>query len=379
MLLANWVVTGDQPWDERVAGWVDGRGCDAWFWQREVADPGEYAALWLRDAGERPGTDRWTRRYDAWLDWFAASGIVAVGMGLVALFRPCDATAPVTVVAEDVPQAVVQPVGAELPAWAARQRWLARTDDAGLLAARLQAASGTVLTRDDLPDGDGATWRTAALRLRQASGLCWEVEVDEHIAAVVAACDGTRPLAAAARRPGGRPRPAGGRGRRRRAAGGARPRRPGVPAAGRRGGRLMRAVVQRVSRAEVRVGGETVGAIGRGLLVLVGVTHDDTVEQARTLARKVHGLRVLDGETSVAERPDAGVLVVSQFTLYGDARKGRRPTWAAAAPGPVAEPLVDAVVEALRAAGAHVETGVFGADMAVELVNDGPMTVLLDV
>jgi D-tyrosyl-tRNA(Tyr) deacylase len=97
------------------------------------------------------------------------------------------------------------------------------------------------------------------------------------------------------------------------------------------------------------------------------------------LARKIHGLRILRDEQSVADRADAAVLVVSQFTLYGDARKGRRPTWAAAAPGPVAAPLVDAVVAELRALGATVASGVFGADMRVELVNDGPFTVLLEV
>ncbi len=137
--------------------------------------------------------------------------------------------------------------------------------------------------------------------------------------------------------------------------------------------------MQRVSEARVRVAGEVVGEIGEGLLVLVGVTHDDTPEQAGALARKVHGLRVLRDERSVADTPGAGLLVVSQFTLYGDARKGRRPTWAAAAPGPGAEPLVAAVVAAARELGARVETGVFGADMRVELVNDGPITVLLEV
>ena len=141
----------------------------------------------------------------------------------------------------------------------------------------------------------------------------------------------------------------------------------------------MRAVVQRVTRASVEVHGEQVGAIDTGLLVLVGVTHTDTAEQAAALARKVHGLRILRDERSVADLPGAAVLVVSQFTLYGDARKGRRPTWAAAAPGPVAEPLVEAFVAALRALGATVQTGVFGAEMRVELVNDGPFTVLLEV
>jgi D-tyrosyl-tRNA(Tyr) deacylase len=141
----------------------------------------------------------------------------------------------------------------------------------------------------------------------------------------------------------------------------------------------MRAVVQRVTSASVEVDGGIVAAIGTGLLVLVGVAHGDTPEQAAALARKVHGLRVLRDELSVADRPDAEVLVVSQFTLYGDARKGRRPTWAAAAPGAVAEPLVDAVVAALRQLGVSVRTGVFGADMRVALVNDGPITLLLEI
>lgn len=140
----------------------------------------------------------------------------------------------------------------------------------------------------------------------------------------------------------------------------------------------MRAVVQRVTGAAVRVGGIPVAQIGPGLLVLVGVTHDDDRAAAVALARKVHGLRILRDERSIADDPDSAVLVVSQFTLYGDARKGRRPTWAAAAPGAQAEPLVDAVVAALRELGATVRTGQFGADMRVELVNDGPVTVLLE-
>lgn len=141
----------------------------------------------------------------------------------------------------------------------------------------------------------------------------------------------------------------------------------------------MRAVVQRVSSASVEVDGATVGAIGTGLLILVGVTHSDGPAQAHALARKVHGLRILRDERSIADTPDAAALVVSQFTLYGDARKGRRPTWAAAAPGPTAEPLVDEVVSALRGLGATVETGIFGADMRVHLINDGPITLLLEV
>ena len=140
----------------------------------------------------------------------------------------------------------------------------------------------------------------------------------------------------------------------------------------------MRAVVQRVTSASVRVDDEVVGSIGEGLLVLLGVTHDDGPAQADVMARKLHELRILRDERSCAET-GAGLLVVSQFTLYGDTRKGRRPSWGAAAPGPVAEPLVDAVVAALRARGAQVGTGRFGAQMDVSLVNDGPFTVLLEV
>lgn len=137
--------------------------------------------------------------------------------------------------------------------------------------------------------------------------------------------------------------------------------------------------MQRVSSARVVVEGSTVGEIGVGLLALIGVTHEDTPRVAAALARKLHGLRVLRGELSVADVPGAAVLAVSQFTLYGDARKGRRPTWSAAAPGAVAEPLFDEVVRELRQLGAPVATGVFGADMQVELVNDGPVTLLLEM
>ncbi len=140
----------------------------------------------------------------------------------------------------------------------------------------------------------------------------------------------------------------------------------------------MRLVVQRAARASVRIDGEVVGELGRpGLVVLVGVTHTDTPAIADRLADKVWGLRILDQERSCSDI-GAPLLVVSQFTLYADARKGRRPSWNAAAPGPVSEPLVDAFVAALASRGATVATGRFGADMQVELVNDGPVTVVLD-
>jgi D-tyrosyl-tRNA(Tyr) deacylase len=141
----------------------------------------------------------------------------------------------------------------------------------------------------------------------------------------------------------------------------------------------MRAVVQRVSQASVTVDGHVTGAIAEpGLLVLVGVTHDDTQGQAAKLAAKLWGLRILEGEKSCSD-VGAPLLVISQFTLYADLAKGRRPSWSAAAPGPVAEPLVDAVVQALRDLGARVETGVFGAHMEVALVNDGPVTIIIDL
>jgi D-tyrosyl-tRNA(Tyr) deacylase len=140
----------------------------------------------------------------------------------------------------------------------------------------------------------------------------------------------------------------------------------------------VRAVVQTVARASVTVDGEVVGAIGEGLLVLLGVAHADTPAVAETMARKVYELRILDGERSAAEL-GAPVLVVSQFTLYADTRKGRRPSWQAAAPAEVAEPLVTAFAQALRDRGAPVATGRFRAHMLVESVNVGPRTVIVEL
>lgn len=144
----------------------------------------------------------------------------------------------------------------------------------------------------------------------------------------------------------------------------------------------VRAVIQRVDGARVDVDGDEVGVIdGPGLLMLVGVTHSDGEAQARKIANKAYDMRLFDspdGEVSAADLA-LPVLVVSQFTLYADTRKGRRPTWDAAAPGPVAEPLVTVVADELRARGAHVATGRFGAHMRVGLVNDGPVTIVLDV
>ncbi|OYN99753.1 D-tyrosyl-tRNA(Tyr) deacylase [Enemella evansiae] len=140
----------------------------------------------------------------------------------------------------------------------------------------------------------------------------------------------------------------------------------------------MRVVLQRAASAEVRVDDEVVGALPTpGLVLLVGITHTDTPEIAARLADKIWRLRILTGERSAADE-GAPLLVVSQFTLYADTRKGRRPSWSAAAPGPVSEPLVDAFVAALRDLGAHVESGRFGAQMQVSLVNDGPVTLVLD-
>ncbi len=144
----------------------------------------------------------------------------------------------------------------------------------------------------------------------------------------------------------------------------------------------MRAVVQRVSRGSVSVGGDVVGAIERGVVVLVGVTHGDTEEQAEWLARKIAGLRIFEDRVGKMNAGlldvDGAALVISQFTLYADARKGRRPGFTDAAPPEVAEPLVEHFAQALRNHGVPVETGVFGADMLVEIHNDGPVTILLE-
>ena len=144
---------------------------------------------------------------------------------------------------------------------------------------------------------------------------------------------------------------------------------------------LVRAVVSRVSTAAATVDGAVVGQIGAGLLSLVGVGHDDDAVSARALARKIHELRIFPGPDGAVSASDLGlpVLVISQFTLYADTRKGRRPSWQDAAPGEVAEPLVEEVVAELRRRGCEVATGVFGARMLVSSVNEGPMTLLLEV
>lgn len=139
----------------------------------------------------------------------------------------------------------------------------------------------------------------------------------------------------------------------------------------------MRAVVQRVSEASVTVDDQTIGQINTGLMVLLGVTHDDTEATARTLAAKVWRLRIMRGEKS-AEDVGAGILVVSQFTLYADTKKGRRPTWAAAAPSAIAKPLYECFCQELRILGAQVAEGIFGADMEILLTNDGPTTLILE-
>lgn len=140
----------------------------------------------------------------------------------------------------------------------------------------------------------------------------------------------------------------------------------------------MRAVLQRVTEASVTVDGDVVGRIeSPGLVVLLGITHDDGPDQVAWMVRKIRDLRIMREEKSVADL-EAPVLLVSQFTLYGDARKGRRPTWQAAAPPPVAEPIVAQVRAGLEALGTRVSSGVFGADMQVALVNDGPVTVALE-
>jgi hypothetical protein len=185
------VITGEQPWDERVGGWLAGTGCDAWVWQREVLAPGEYAAQWLRDAGLRRGDPQWVRSYDSWLDWFAAAGVAAVGMGLVSIRRTDSATP--SAVCEDLRQAVQQPAGAGIDRWFQRQDWLRSRDDEALLAERLRAAVGLVLdVQSMLGTGTRQTgWGEAYRAVRQTRDACWELEADAAVAGLLAAADGS--------------------------------------------------------------------------------------------------------------------------------------------------------------------------------------------
>jgi methylase of polypeptide subunit release factors len=190
-LLANWIITGKQSWQERLTEWLTGSGCDAWIWQREIAEPGEYVSLWLRDAGELPGSGAWQDRYDRWMSWFASSGVAGIGMGLVTLRRTdCEPT----IVCEDVRQAAQEPVGAEIDAWFRRLDWLRRTGDEQLLAASLTAVPDLVLQTRSLLTATG--WAPTLAEVRQSHGMRWEIEVDDVVAGLLAACSGQLPLGA---------------------------------------------------------------------------------------------------------------------------------------------------------------------------------------
>ncbi|MDQ1740653.1 MAG: hypothetical protein QOE53_2305 [Pseudonocardiales bacterium] len=189
-LLANWIIDASQSWQERVSQWFPQTGCQAWVWQREVAEPGEYVALWLRDAGEQPGTPGWQQRYDRWLDWFAAVGVAGIGMGLISLRRTREQASQV--VCQDVPQAHEHPVGPAIEDWFGRQAWLRDRTVPELLDARLTAAAGMVRSTHSVLTADG--WQQAVVQLRQAGGLRWELEVDDAVAALVAACTGEATL-----------------------------------------------------------------------------------------------------------------------------------------------------------------------------------------
>ena len=194
-LLANWLVTGEQDWTERVGGWIPD-GLDAWVWQREIADLGQYAALWLRDAGDGPQVEGYAARYDAWVDGLRALGAVAVGFGAIHLRRPPDTgtARPPVVVAEDVLQPLQPPLGDAVASWFGRADWLARhgRDDRTLLGAALRPAADLELAQASIPGVKG--WVPGAAALRQRDGLGWEVETDAVTAQVVGACDGHRPL-----------------------------------------------------------------------------------------------------------------------------------------------------------------------------------------
>ena len=186
-LLANWIIPVEGSWQERVAGWFEGSDCDAWVWQREVADPGEYVALWLHDAGGTPGTAQWRADYDSWLDWFVRHGVAAIGMGMITMWRSRASSVgdPIRVL-EDVPQAYERPVGPQLTNWLSRRRWLAGHRDDALLGAALRPDEDLVRTTQDVLGDDG--WISRRTTLRQSHGFRWEIEVDDAVASVVAAC-----------------------------------------------------------------------------------------------------------------------------------------------------------------------------------------------
>ncbi len=186
-LLANWVIGTDESWQDRIRGWLPEAGFDAWVWQREVAEPGEYVAMWLRDAGELPGTSGWQVRYDRWLDWFAATEVAAVGMGMISIRRTDRDDS--RIVCEDVPQAYQQPIGPAVRKWFDRAAWLAAGE---LLTARLAPAADLVLESRSVLGGDG--WQPAMTLLRQSHGMRWELEIDEAVSALIAASSAALPL-----------------------------------------------------------------------------------------------------------------------------------------------------------------------------------------
>ncbi|MBV9593530.1 MAG: class I SAM-dependent methyltransferase [Actinobacteria bacterium] len=186
-LLANWVIDGETSWEERIATWLHGCECRAWVWQREVAEPGEYVSLWLRDAGLRPGTAQWRDRYRRWTDWFAKAGIAAVGLGVVTVRRTDQA---LDLICDDVPQAISQPTGTDVDRWFATRGVLDAMPDEGLWQLRpVAAADCELVTVAPVRGEDGAR-----LAVRLGSGLRWEIECDETLARVVSACDGSTPL-----------------------------------------------------------------------------------------------------------------------------------------------------------------------------------------
>ena len=342
--LANWVHVAGEDWEDRVAGWFAGTGLDAWVIQREVADPLAYVELWLADAGETADP----QRAAAWLDWFDAHKVEAVGFGLVTLRRGGHADPVVRV--EDLRQQVQPPLGdaggrlvrpaglaaahatprrcsprATGPPTGLQLRQEATMGDDGWAVDRqvLGDAARPALDRGDRPAGAGAGRRLRRHGCRCAtSSPCWRrrTRSSRRRAGRGRRRRSWRTWSSAGIMRAGRARPD---------AGGGADRQPGQRDGRRRGGRRRSS---------------------DGLLVLLGVTHTDTPATAETMARKVHELRILDDERSAAD-VGAPMLVVSQFTLYGDARKGRRPTWTAAAPAEVAEPLVDGVRRGAARAG----------------------------
>ena len=377
-LLGSWLHVRGEDWPDRVRSWLPG-GVDAWIVQREVTDPALHVGTWQRDAGLDLHSPAARAQAGAWLDWLAAQKVEAVGFGFLTLRRTDPGarrrdgrsrTCPTSSPTRSAPRSRA---GSTASTGCARTRRTTPCSAPGCGSPTAWCSSAAPEAGRRAAGSRRAPWSPGA------EGPRWRHEVDEPAAALLAGCRGALPLRelvellafahdrpvdalVAAALPAVREMVRHGL---------LVPADAGVTAGG------MRAVVARVTGPRCTSRARPSARSAPACSCCSASTATTPTRPPPVMARKLHELRILDGERSCAET-GAPLLVVSQFTLYGDTRKGRRPSWSAAAPPDRARPLVDAVVAALRARGATVATGVFGAAMAVESVNDGPFTVLVE-